>query len=126
MWWSKKVKYKPLGRLGHFNRNDYPYRYTIIFEKLCEINDRSRVKILEVDVKRDCTKTKEECLKDCSAGEWVSTSKINWETDEQYVSRTNQIIPQVFETPEELRNDDIDYSQHSPQLRHNFLQPNNH
>jgi hypothetical protein len=128
MWWSKKkVKYKPVGKIGHFCRGDYPYYYTIVFERLYDVADRSKVKILEIDIRRDCTKTKEQCLSNASAGEWVSTAAIKWETDEQYRIRTHQPFQEVYENHEELRNDDVDYTPHlvNP-LRHNFLQNNNH
>jgi hypothetical protein len=129
-WFSKKItktKYKPTGRLGWYTKNDYPFYFTILFERLYDVNTKSKVKILEVDVRRDCTRTREECLKHASVGDWVSTSAITWETDEQYHIRINQTIPvPPYENHEELRNDDVDFTRHTTNpFIHNFVNQNN-
>jgi len=74
----KIEKYKPKGRIGYISKTNFPYYYNIIVEKLQEVNEASRIKILEVDVHRDCTKTKDACLRHCGIGDWVSTSSIKW------------------------------------------------
>lgn len=127
-WFSKeekKKKYKPTGKIGWFTKTDYPYYYTLIFEKLYEVGSKSKVKLLEVDVRRDCTRTRQECLRNASAGDWVTTSSISWETDEQYMTRTNQPLPPVYEDHEPLGNDDVDYTPHtSNPFTHHFVNNN--
>lgn len=129
-WFSKKIKtkYKPTGKLGWYTKNDYPFYFTILFEKLYDVNSKSKVKILEVDVRRDCTRTREECLKHASVGDWVNTSSITWETDEQYNIRINQVVPPpvIYENHEELNNDDVDLTRwiQNPFIHH-FANNNN-
>lgn len=124
-WFSKKIvktKYKPTGRIGYYTKTDYPFYYTLIFERLYDVSSRSKVKILEVDVRSDCKRTKQECLNNASVGDWITTSSVHWETDEQYFTRTNQEFPPIYEDHEDLNNDDVDYTQHtSNPFTHRFV-----
>ena len=123
---SKQEKYKPIGRIGWYTKDTYPYYYTLIFEKIYDIATKSKVRLLEVDVRRDCKHTKEECIKHVAIGDWVSTHGVVWETDEQYYIRTNQAHQLATFNPEELLNDDIDYRQHPTNpFIHNFIENNN-
>lgn len=127
-WFSKKekkTKYKPVGRIGYYTKNDYPFYYTLIFERLYDVGAKSKVKILEVDVRNDCTRTRQECLRNASVGDWITTSAVSWENDEQYLTRTNQPLPPVYEDHEPLHNDEVDYTPHTTNpFVHNFVNNN--
>lgn len=123
MFWrkKKKEKYKPTGRIGVYRVNDYPYVFTIAMEKICEVGDKSRVKVLEVG--KACDKTDLECLRWAKFQDWVNTSLITWETDGQYHERINRTEPlenEVFEEPQEPT---INYTPHTTNpFRHVFVE----
>lgn len=122
MWWRKKKveKYQPTGRIGYYRKSDYPYYYRIIVEKIQEINESSKVRILEVDINRGCNRSKEQCLTDAMISDWVITEGILWETDEQYSTRICD-TEQTW-TPIPLVNDEVNYGQFtSNPFRHNFI-----
>jgi hypothetical protein len=121
MWWRKKKKYQPTGRVGYYRKCDYPWYYRIIVEKIQEINESCKVRILEVDINRGCTKNREQCLNNAMIGDWVRTEGIHWETDEQYSTRICD-TEQRFTTPFQLVNDEVDYTQFTTNpFRHNFI-----
>ena len=121
MFWKKKKKYKPTNRIGIYRVHDYPYLFTIAMEKICEVGDKSRVKLLEIG--KSCDKTDQECLRHVKFQEWVPTNLITWETDAQYYERINRVEPtenEVFITPDEPT---VDYTPHTTNpFVHNFIQ----
>jgi len=125
MFWrkKKKVKYRPIGRIGHFTKATSYYNYTIIFEEIYKIGNRSKVIILEVDVKRDTSRrphTREECLTNSAIGDWILNLNVIWETDEQYQARLN--TPIEFTNVIQPVNNDVNYTQHTNYpFRHNFI-----
>ena len=124
MFWNrKKQKYKPTGRIGYYRKSDYPWYYTVIFERLYDVDSMCKVKILEVSINTDCNCSKQECLKNLGVSDWVRIAAINWETDEQYTLRMGCEPEVVYDTAEDLQNDDVDYTPHTvTPYRHNFLQ----
>lgn len=133
-FWNKKkkvTKYKPTGKLGWFNMNgnsvysSVGFNYSVIVEVIQTVNDRTKVKILEVDIHRNCSKSREACLKDYGRGDWVVTNQFRWETDLQHATRINSITQAEYEDVEELLNDDIDYTQHTVNpFVHTFINEN--
>jgi hypothetical protein len=84
---KKKVPYIPQGKIGYFYKNDWPFHYSIIVERIGQIDDRSRVKILEVDIHRDSNKSESQVLHNYSRGEWVITRQFTWESEEDKARR---------------------------------------
>lgn len=123
MFWKKKEKkkYKPTNRIGIYRVSDYPYIFTIAMEKICEVGNKSRVKLLEIG--KSCDKTDQECLRHAKFQDWVPTNLITWETDAQYHERINRVEPagnEVFITPDEPT---VDYTPHATNpFVHNFIQ----
>lgn len=121
MFWKKKKKYKPVGRIGTYRVNDYPFFFTIAMEQICEVGSKSRVKVLEIG--KACNKTDQECLHHARFQDWVETGAIIWETDAQYNERINRTEPletEIFVEPEEPV---IDYTQHTTNpFRHTFVE----
>lgn len=99
MWPFKKknTPYTPNGRVGYYRVSSYPYNFTLIVEELTVVSHRSKVKILEVDLDSDCRVTKKQCIRYLGWGEWVRTSYINWETDEQRLERLGQQTPVTYQ-----------------------------
>jgi hypothetical protein len=99
------VPYIPQGRLGYkrLNLNNIWY-FTIIVEKIGEIGNRCKIKVIEVDVDRDCNKTKTQCLHKWGGGDWVDTSYFIWESEEQRFLRrgTPYMVPEEILEPEEI------------------------
>ena len=123
MWPFKKKKkpYIPQGRIGYFYRNNWPFHYSIIVEQVGRINDRSRVKILEIDIHRDCSKSKSAILHNYSRGEWILTNQFIWETEDDKARRLIG-IPQTYELTEEV-DEDIQYTyrENRTLTPHNFI-----
>ncbi len=95
MWPFKKKKqyvpYVPQGRVGYLRKelSGCTYEFTVIFEEIGQIGQRSKIRVLEVDVDRDCNKTRSQCLNRWGIGDWLTTVNIHWETDEQRSERLN-------------------------------------
>lgn len=84
---KKKVPYVPQGRIGYYRKNDYPWYFTVIVEEIGRIGTRSKIKIIDLSIDRDCDKSKKSCLKKFGIGDYIITNNINWETDEQRAIR---------------------------------------
>jgi hypothetical protein len=113
MWPFKKKKKKPYipqGRIGYFRKWDtiYQYYYVIIVEEIGRIGLRRKVKILEVDIFRDCNKSKSQCLNNYGMGEWVKAENFSWESEDDKARRLIG-IPQTYELTEE-EEEDIQYT----------------
>lgn len=127
MWPFKKKKlyvpYVPQGRIGYLRKDiNSTYYFTVIFEEIGQIGQRSKVRILEVDVDRDCNKTRKQCLDRWGIGDWLTTTHIHWETNEQRAERLNRptVTYQLLQGEVEQ---DIIYRQPDERqmTRHNFL-----
>lgn len=134
-FWNKKkkvTKYKPTGKLGWFNMygknplyGSAGFNYTIIVETIYVVGERTKVKILEVDIHRNCNKSKGDCLTDYGRGEWIVTNQFQWETDTQHATRISAITQTEYENVEELLNDDVDYTPHTTNpFVHTFVNEN--
>ena len=102
-FWKKKeelTQYTPIGRLGYKRIDNFPYHAVIIVEQICMVGQRSKIKILDVAIDRDCNKTKKQILNKWGASDWVLTRTIEWESDEQLLER-KWGPPPVFETVNE-------------------------
>lgn len=128
MFWNKKSKskYKPKGKIGIFAKSSFPFYYSLIFERLQQVSNRTHVKILAVDICRNCTRNRDECLRDAQMGDWVVTSNVLWETDEQYTERLGLETPVEYDNVEPMVNTDIDLSPHvTNPFIHNFIESTN-
>lgn len=120
-WFRKKknvIPYTPQGRVGYRRVDDYPFYFTTVVEEIGRIGQRSKVRILEVDIDKDCNKTKKQCLLEWGVGQWIITNSINWETDEQKCVRLGQ--PISYEVDEDELKEEVLY-RITP---HNFTSPN--
>ena len=102
-FWKKKeelVQYVPIGRLGYIRVNNWPYHAVIIVEQICMVGQRSKIKILDVAIDRDCNKTKKQILNKWGVSDWVLTRTIEWESSEQQLQRELG-LPPVFEVVNE-------------------------
>lgn len=110
-WFRKKknvIPYTPQGRVGYRRvSNDYPFYFTIVVEEIGRIGGRSKVRVLEVDVDKDCYKTKKQCLRKWGLGNWIPTDSIHWETDEQRRIRLGQ--PISYDMDEDELQEDVLY-----------------
>ena len=98
-FWKKKeelTQYTPIGRLGCKRIDNWPYHAVIIVEQICMVGQRSKIKILDVAIDRDCNKTKKQILNKWGASDWVLTRTIEWESSEQQLQRELG-PPPVFE-----------------------------
>lgn len=124
---SKKVPYIPQGRVGYFYKNDWPFHYSIIVEEIGRINERSKVKILEIDTHRDCSKSDSQILRDYSRGEWIITRQFTWESEEDKARRLIG-LPRPYMVEEDEINEDIQYRYREDNNRtltpHNFITEN--
>lgn len=121
MFWKKK-KYKPTGRIGIHRTHDYPYYFTVTAEKICEVGNQCRIKILEIS--KNCDKTDKECLNYIKMRDWVYITSFTWETDAQYNERINRTEPlgaqEIFPRPIDIP---IDYTPHQTNpFRHTFVE----
>ena len=109
---SKKVPYIPQGRVGYLRKEigSRAYDFTVIFEEIGRIGGRSKCRVIEVDVDRDCNKTKNQCLVKWGIGDWLTTGNIHWETDEQRAERLGQTIPVTYDMDEEELEEEIQYT----------------
>lgn len=134
-FWNKKkkvTKYKPTGKLGWFNMNGHNplhgsagFNYTVIVEVIHVVGVRTKVKILEVDIHRNCNKSRGDCLKNYGRGDWVVTDQFMWETTEQHLTRVNTIEQTEYENVDELLDDDVDYTPHTVNpFVHTFINEN--
>jgi hypothetical protein len=127
MWPFKKKKpyipYVPQGRVGYLRKelSSKLYEFTVIFEEIGRIEGKSKVRILEIDVDRDCTKTKKQCIDRWGIGDWLNTGGIYWETDEQRAIRLGN--PVTYQVNIDDLQPDIIYDQPDDRqlTRHNFL-----
>jgi hypothetical protein len=115
MWPFKKKKvivpYVPLGRVGYVRKELVgTYEFTAVFEEIGQIGQRSKVRILEIDVDRDCSESKQQCLTRWGIGDWVRTTNISWETDEQRAERLGHMIPVTYDIDEEELKEEIQYT----------------
>jgi hypothetical protein len=119
-WFRKKknvIPYIPQGRVGYRRvSNEYPFCFTIVVEEIGKIGIRSKIRILEVDIDKDCIKTKEQCLLKWGLGDWVPTDYINWETDCQRADRLG--IPIEYEVKVDDLEEETLYRTITP---HNFI-----
>lgn len=123
MWPFKKkrktVPYIPKGRVGYRRAGqNFPYYFTVVVEEIGRVAGRSKIRILEVDIDRDCDRTKEQCLKKWGLGDWVSTDYIHWENDYQRAERLGQETPITYEVEEEELEEETQYIL----TPHNFTQ----
>ena len=108
---SKKVPYIPQGKIGYLRREiGNIYYFVVIFEEIGQIGARSKVRILEVDIDRDCNKTKKQCLDRWGIGDWLTTSNINWETDRQRAERLGHTTPITYDMDEEELEEETQYT----------------
>jgi len=129
MWPFKKKKtyvpYAPQGRIGYFRKHDTirDYYYVIVVEQIGEIGIRRKVRILEVDIFRECPKSKSQVLDNYGMGEWVRSENFSWESDSRRAERLGQIPQQTYQVDQDELEDDIIYRQPDDRqlTRHNFL-----
>jgi hypothetical protein len=129
MWPFKKKKtyvpYVPQGRVGYLRKelSVRDYEFTVIFEEIGQIGQRSKVRILEIDVDRDCNKSKEQCIKRWGIGDWLLTNNIHWETDEQRDIRLGEIPQRTYQIDSNEIEQDVIYRQPDERqlTRHNFI-----
>jgi len=128
MWPFKKKKqyvpYVPQGRIGYLRKEiNNIYYFVFIFEEIGQIAGRSKVRILEIDVDRDCNKTPKQCLDRLGIGDWLITSDIHWETDEQRARRLGQIPQVTYQMNIDDTQPDIIFNKppERQMTRHNFL-----
>ena len=100
----EKPPYIPQGRMGYCREystvcGSTHFHYIVAVEELQQIGDRSRVKILDVNVYRDCRKSKSQCLKDYGMSDWINRSLFEWETNEQWEDRLNITQRQGIDIP---------------------------
>lgn len=108
---SKKVPYIPQGKVGYLRKDiSNIYYFVVIFEEIGQIGNRSKVRILEVDVDRDCNKTKKQCLDRWGIGNWLTTSNIHWETDRQRAERLGHTTPITYDMDEGELEEEIQYT----------------
>lgn len=131
-WKNKNNNYNPQGRIGYFRKNNYPWFYTVIVEELSQVNDRSKIKIIDFKVDLDCTKSIKLCKKHFSFdnGHYMLTDTINWETAEQQYRRSRNISEEHFthieQTPEYNFEPTIVRGHNTRHLTpHNFVGDNN-
>jgi hypothetical protein len=116
MKWLKKKKvivpYIPQGKVGYIRKESAgrSYEFTVIFEEIGRIGSRSKIRILEVDVDRDCNKNKQQCLSWWGVGDWIGTDNVYWETDEQRVERLGNVTPTTYDMDEEDLKEEIQYT----------------
>ena len=110
MWPFKKKKvvfvpYVPQGRIGfkRIEANNTWY-FNIIVEEIGNVDNKSKIKVIELNIDRDCDKTKDQCLKRWGGGNWFNTTYFRWETEEQKCLRQGipYIVPEVVAEPEEI------------------------
>jgi hypothetical protein len=113
-WFSKKKKkvpYIPKGRVGYLRKElSNLYYFTVIFEEIGRIGARSKIRVIEVDIDRDCNKTEGQCLTRWGIGDWLNTESIHWENDQQRAERFGQETPVTYEMEEEELEEDIQYT----------------
>jgi hypothetical protein len=117
MWPFKKKKqyvpYVPQGRVGYLRKElgSRTYEFTVIFEEIGQIGQRSKIRILEVDVDRDCNKTKKQCLDRWGIGDWLPTDNLHWETDEQRARRLGEVPQRTYTLPIDEVEQDVIFRQ---------------
>jgi hypothetical protein len=85
-WFKKKkpvVPYIPMGRIGFYRKQSYGWYYTIIVERIIGIGTKSMIKVLDVKIDLDSSKSKKECLKNFGYNGIINNNIIEWESDEQ-------------------------------------------
>jgi hypothetical protein len=109
---SKKVPYIPQGRVGYLRKQlgGRDFEFTVIFEEIGRIGQRSKTRILEIDVDRDCNKTEKQCITRWGIGDWLTTENIHWESDRQRAERLGQTIPVTYDMDEEELEEEIQYT----------------
>jgi hypothetical protein len=129
-WFSrkkKKVPYIPQGRIGYYRKWDtiYGYYYVIVVEEIGRIGIRRKVKILEVDIFRDCSKSEKQCLDNYGMGDWVKAENFSWESEDDKARRLMGIPEQTYMINEDDVDEDIQYRHIEEENRtltpHNFI-----
>jgi len=108
---KKKVPYIPQGRVGYIRKEiNNLYYFTTIFEEIGRIGSRSKVRIIEVNIDRDCNKSEHQCLTTWGIGDWLTSAHVRWESEQQRAERLGQTIPITYEMEEEDLEEDIQYT----------------
>ncbi len=76
---KEEEEYEPTGKVGYrtFSSNTF-YKFTLIVEQIDKIESKVKIKILEVDINRDCKENRDACLKHWGKGDWVYEKDFTW------------------------------------------------